>query len=281
MQPDDMIKRRAKKIVDVGALSTNSIPLAVLTENIIINDNLESLSQAIKSIPEVVIPESVEISNLQDFPSEMAISNLPEVQRVEIVNHQEKDDKETLKLLKEISSELKKKEEYAYDIEIDSTLKEQLKGDKGEDGKNGSEITKEEVRDKLETLEGSEKLDVSAIKGVEELAREIAEEEAKKIKPVVKNYSSGGMSRAVADTLYLGQSFETVSANLSNYDNSLNYDVNGDITNIVYSNGVTKTFNYTGADITSIVLSGSTPSGVSLTKTLTYTSGDVTGITYT
>jgi len=75
-------------------------------------------------------------------------------------------------------------------------------------------------------------------------------------------------------------SFETVSANLSAYSNTLNYNGNGDITSIVYSNGVTKTFNYTGDDITSIVLSGSTPSGISLTKTLTYTDGDVTGITY-
>lgn len=74
-------------------------------------------------------------------------------------------------------------------------------------------------------------------------------------------------------------SFETVSANLSAYDSTLNY-TSGNITSIVYSNGVTKTFNYTGADITSIVLSGSTPGGISLTKTLTYTDGEVTGITY-
>lgn len=80
----------------------------------------------------------------------------------------------------------------------------------------------------------------------------------------------------------LSDSFETVSANLSAYDNELNYDINGNITDIVYSNGVTKTFNYTGDDITSIVLSGSTPSGITLTKTLTYTvDGDVESIAYT
>ncbi len=86
MKPEDMIKRRAKKIVDSGALSPNSLPLATLTETIIVNDNLEALTEAIKSIPSVVIPESVEISNLQEYPSEMAISNLPEVQRVEVTN---------------------------------------------------------------------------------------------------------------------------------------------------------------------------------------------------
>jgi len=78
----------------------------------------------------------------------------------------------------------------------------------------------------------------------------------------------------------IANSFETVSANLGAYDNTLNYDVNDNITSIVYSNGVTKTFNYTGSDITSIVLSGSTPGSIDLTKTLTYTSGDVTAITY-
>lgn len=277
MNPDDMIKRRAKKIVDSGALSPNSLPLATLSETIIVNDNLEALTEAIKSIPSVVIPESVEISNLQEYPSEMAISNLPEVQRVEIVNHQE-DDKETQKLLKELVAEVKKKEQYAYDIEIDPTLKEQLKGEKGEDGKDGVEITPEEVVSKLESLEEEARLDVSAIKGVDEFVQSKVEG--------IKT-SRGGLSRATADTLYtpigvaIESSFETVSSNLSNYDNTLNYNGSGDITDIVYSNGVTKTFNYTGADITSIVLSGSTPNGIELIKTLTYTNGDVTGITYT
>lgn len=272
-----MIKRRAKKIVDSGALSPNSLPLATLSETIIVNDNLEALTEAIKSIPSVVIPESVEISNLQEYPSEMAISNLPEVQRVEIVNHQE-DDKETQKLLKELVAEVKKKEQYAYDIEIDPTLKEQLKGEKGEDGKDGVEITPEEVVSKLESLEEEARLDVSAIKGVDEFVQSKVEG--------IKT-SRGGLSRATADTLYtpigvaIESSFETVSSNLSNYDNTLNYNGSGDITDIVYSNGVTKTFNYTGADITSIVLSGSTPNGIELIKTLTYTNGDVTGITYT
>ena len=273
-----MIKRRAKKIVDSGALSQNSIPLAHLTETIIVNDNLEALTEAIKSIPSVVIPESVEISNLPEYPSEMAISNLPEIQRVEIVNHQEKDDKETQKLLKELVAEVKKKEQYDYNIEIDSTLKEQLKGEKGEDGKDGVEITPEEVVSKLESLEEEARLDVSAIKGVDEFVQSKVEG--------IKT-SRGGLSRATADTLYtpigvaIESSFETVSSNLSNYDNTLNYNGSGDITDIVYSNGVTKTFNYTGADITSIVLSGSTPNGIELIKTLTYTNGDVTGITYT
>ena len=72
--------------------------------------------------------------------------------------------------------------------------------------------------------------------------------------------------------------FETVSANLSTYDYTLDYNGSGDITPIVYSNAATKAFNYTGTDITSIILSGSTPSGIELTKTLSYTGTDVTDI---
>lgn len=148
------------------------------------------------------------------------------------------------------------------------------------DGKDGSPDTKEQVRDKLEELKDNERLDISAIKGteslIEEIAKKIAKKEVKNVKPNTVTMYGGGSSSSSG----LGDSFETVSSNLSSYANTLNYDGNGDITSIEYSNGVTKTFNYTDGDITSIVLSGSTPSGIALTKTLTYTDGDVTGITY-
>lgn len=100
-----------------------------------------------------------------------------------------------------------------------------------------------------------------------------------------------GLDYEQNDTLYYngaalavyrkGVAFETISNNLQSYDSTLNYDVNGDITDIVYSNGITKTFGYSGGDIVTVTLSGSTPSGINLVKTLTYTSGDVTAITYT
>lgn len=251
--------------------------LTQLEATLELSDKLDSVVEAINNIPETVIPETVIPEPLE----EVRITNLPDVQKVEITNlPTEKDDTEQLALLKEISQELKKKEEYAYDIEIDSALKEQLRGERGNDGldgKDGTEITNIEVRDKLESLEGDERLDVSAIKGTESLIEDIVKEEISKIP---KQKMTAGVRSLSSSSGGIGDSFETVSANLSAYSNTLNYDVNGDITSIVYSNGITKTFNYTGTDITSIVLSGSTPSGISLTKTLTYTSGDVTGITY-
>ena len=52
-------------------------------------------------------------------------------------------------------------------------LKNGDKGDKGDRGKNGSPDTPEEIRNKLEGLNGDERIDKSAIRGLEELIRGI------------------------------------------------------------------------------------------------------------
>jgi hypothetical protein len=81
----------------------------------------------------------------------------------------------------------------------------------------------------------------------------------------------------------LGNSFETVSQNLSAYPKTLNY-TSGTLSSITYtvgSNSITKTFNYTSGTLTSIVLSGSgLPSITTYTKTLSYTSGTLTSVSY-
>ena len=74
-------------------------------------------------------------------------------------------------------------------------------------------------------------------------------------------------------------SYETVSKNLFGVPFDLNYS-SGLLTSVVYSNGITKTFNRTGTKITSIVLSGATPSGIALTKTLGYTGDNLTSVGY-
>lgn len=277
MTPDNSIVRRAKKVVDAGM----NIPLAQLTESIHLNDKLDALL----SKEDIVIPEYPEFP---EHPTEIAINNLPEVQKVEITNlPKEKDDKETQKLLKELVAEVKKKEDYAYDIEIDAALKEQLKGEQGEagkdgvDGKNGNEIEAIEIANKLETLEGTDKLHISATQGtealIEEIATKIAKEEVKKVK---KQYISvGGGGSASSTTGGIAESFETVSKNLDASGATLNYT--GDqLDSIDYANSITKTFSYTGANLTSVVLSGSTPSGINLTKTLSYTGDNLTGVAY-
>jgi hypothetical protein len=80
-------------------------------------------------------------------------------------------------------------------------------------------------------------------------------------------------------------SFETVSKNLIAYRYTINYNVDGTVDDIVYTDGatifITKTFNYTGDKLTSIVLSGDTPAGIDLTKTFTYTGDVITSVAYT
>lgn len=285
MLPDNPIVKRAKKVVDAGM----NISLAQLTESIQLNEKLDELIS--KKYPEFpAFPE------IPEHPTTIEVSNLPEIQKVEITNlPEEKDNKEELKLLKEIASELKKKEQYSYDIEIDSTLKEQLKGEKGEpglsgtSGKDGSPDTAEQVRDKLSSLEGEERLDAKYIKnlpnqkaygGVRTFQNLLDVNISSPTNGQVPVYNStnqrwenGAVSGGIAD------SFETVSKNLDASGATLNY-TGEQLDSIDYANGITKTFNYTGNNLTSVVLSGSTPSGIDLTKTLSYTGDNLTGVAY-
>lgn len=79
-------------------------------------------------------------------------------------------------------------------------------------------------------------------------------------------------------------SFEDVAKNIASNPSTLAYNVDGTINTVTYDLGnslsIVKTFAYSGGNLSTIVLSGSTPSGITLTKTFTYTSGDVTNIAY-
>jgi hypothetical protein len=77
-------------------------------------------------------------------------------------------------------------------------------------------------------------------------------------------------------------SFETVNKNLAGRPYVVNR-TSDLVTSIVYTVGagtITKTLAYSSGLLTSIVLSGLTPSGISLTKTLSYTDGQLTGVAY-
>lgn len=78
--------------------------------------------------------------------------------------------------------------------------------------------------------------------------------------------------------------FENISRNAYSWPATKTYS-NGRLATTVYTTNdgtITKTLNYdTSGAITSIVLSGDVPVGVSTTKTLTYLNGLVTGQAYT
>jgi hypothetical protein len=81
----------------------------------------------------------------------------------------------------------------------------------------------------------------------------------------------------------LSETFETVSKNLKNYPYVITYD-GDDIDFITYDLGggdeIIKTFNYTLGVLTSLVLSGDTPYGITLIKTFGFTGEDLTSVVY-
>lgn len=93
--------------------------LTQLEATLELSDKLDSVVEAVKAIPETVIPETL----IPEYPSEMVISNLPDVQKVEITNHQEKDDTAQLAILEKINSELKNIGQKEIDLsELQATL---------------------------------------------------------------------------------------------------------------------------------------------------------------
>lgn len=78
------------------------------------------------------------------------------------------------------------------------------------------------------------------------------------------------------------ESFETILKNHLAWNVSYTYS-NGLVATKVLSNGtdtITATYNYTNNDLTSIVLSGDVPTGISTTKTINYSNGQIIGILY-
>jgi len=73
--------------------------------------------------------------------------------------------------------------------------------------------------------------------------------------------------------------FESVSKNLDDDDASLTFS-GGQLVTVTYSSGVIKTLSYTLGKLTSVTLSGSTPSGINLIKTIAYSGDEISSITY-
>lgn len=82
MQPDDLrelARKTAQSIVDHGG-----IPLATIKETILLKDKVDSLLSK-----EIEFPEPEPFPEIPEFPSEITVSNLPEIQKVEVLNFPE------------------------------------------------------------------------------------------------------------------------------------------------------------------------------------------------
>jgi hypothetical protein len=101
--------------------------------------------------------------------------------------------------------------------------------------------------------------------------------------PIQSNYwGLIDLINTVDTSLFLSNEFESISKNLKSYPYVITY-IGSDIDYITYitdTGTIIKTFNYTLSVLTSLVLSGDTPSGIELTKTLHYSGSDLTSVTY-
>lgn len=105
--------KNAKEVINTLELmlehsDSNKLDPILEAQLLISEQGYKDVVQAIKDIPKTELPESKEV----DF-------------------------NETNKLLRELTDEVKKKED--YEVEIDSNLREKLKGEKGDKGENGKD----------------------------------------------------------------------------------------------------------------------------------------------
>ena len=99
---------------------------------------------------------------------------------------------------------------------VDERMSKVKDGRDGKDGKdglpgkagiNGNKIKAEEVRDKLESLKGDERLDISAIKGMDKYEKRMKEVEGRP----VGGYGGGGSARDFFKYIDLSASFDGVA----------------------------------------------------------------------
>ena len=275
-----------------GIADLNKASEMLLLQGDEVKNAVEQVTEAIKQIPPVEKTE------------EVTIKNLPEVQKVEIVNQQEeKADSKQIELLGNILEEVKKKEEFEY-VDITPELKEQLKGeagergekgedgDKGEDGKRGPRGEKGEKGDRgekgdspiIEELE----IDYKQIKNrpnITELINEAKNSSKTTSLSELDDVDLDGLTKI--DGKYIladsAQTFETVMRNIKSYPSVLSYSVDNNVDTITYTlpNGaIIETIGYNGTNVSSITLSGSTPQNISLVKTFNYTGAYITSVTY-
>lgn len=223
------------------------------------------------------------------------VQAIKEIPKTEIPEHKEVDLNETNKLLRELTDEVKKKEE--YEVEIDANLKEKLmgqKGDKGEDGKNG--VNGKDGKNGLDGVDGKDGKDgLTGPQGIpgKSLTKEDIDKISKGLNKTKKEnflFANSGVNSVIAGSnITIDNSnpqhpiisssggatgtdtFETVSKNLiASPISSTILDGQGRPTVLNYANGIIKTISYTDITIT-VVLSGSIPSGIDTTKVVDLT----------
>lgn len=259
-----------------------------------VNKKIDEVSQKIKDIPPPIIP-----------PTKEEITEIAHEVAEEVAKKYTKEPIITTQIVKETTHEVRIEQpkiiettRVTRETYNDKHLKKEIDNlyQKINDIKLPEELDKEKIKkDLFNSLQLDLKKDIELL-GMPDF-RKLAMGLQQQISDLQNNTGTGDMVKATYDpangarqvafsdelTDKLGDSFETVSKNLKAYPATFAYT--GDVLNtITYDLGsslsIVKTLNYTGELLTTIVLSGDTPTGISLTKTLTYSGTTLTDITY-
>ncbi len=171
--------------------------------------NKEEFLKAFQAVLDYVKKIETELNLKADVKTQQALNELEKLNQIysETISRIKEDNQSTLSNLKKWA--LERVGELFIRSQINKTLTDRLKevddrlenirdgidglpgepGAPGLDGKDGTEITPFEVRDKLEFLKGDERLEISAIKNLEEELEELRKLKTQKLG------GGGGMSK--------------------------------------------------------------------------------------
>ena len=160
-------------------------------------------------------------------------------------------------------------------------------GKNGIDGLNGKDgINGKDGRDGLNGINGEDGKDGTGIESINYkdgyLYIYLTDGNVNKFKLDIKTITKSGV-QYIQSSSSVGDSFESISQNISSYPKTLNY-TGLQLTSISFNLGngkqITKTLNYTGEVLTSISLSGDVPMGVKLNKALEYDGDALVSVSY-
>jgi hypothetical protein len=231
----------------------NKVDSILEAQLLLTHDSAKDIVQAIKDIPKIEIPEQ-----------------------------KEADLKETNKLLRELTDEVKKKEE--YEIEIDSSLREKLKGDKGDKGENGKDgLNGKDGKDGLDGLDGKDGKDgIQGPQGIpgKSLTQEDIDKIAKGLNKTKKQnflFANSGVNSIITGSNISINNTDpqnpVISSTGSQISKTITYNPDGTVNTVSDSLG-TKTMVWSSGSLVGIIGTGSYKN-----KTFTYSSGQLTNVT--
>lgn len=237
-------ERQKKKFIKLSEFQEDK-DLAMFEEMQEMNDNLEVIAS--KEMPKMEMPDThkVEILGAEkiiikgepgDTPTDEHLIELIRPLIPKVADGKTPTEKELLALIRPLIPKVKDGETPS-DERLLSLLRPlipevqdgytPIKGKDYFDGKDGSPDTPEQIREKLASLEGEDRLDKSAIKGLEELQKEVTSLSKRPMgggitgRDLFKDYDLSGQLDGVTKTFNIPAVWNIISVSLSSFPHAL------------------------------------------------------------